>query len=241
MGPMNIDQRQGRETPGALVQELLHAIGQPLTSLQMCVLLRDRPAWDHTEVASVMHDMASQVTLLSRLFETLRRILDAEPAPRVTLDTLERLLSGFLPRWQQTARQRNITITTSGLQTGSVIGRGQIPRDVLATCLEEILAAALESTSDNGSIAVTLISQSVALPCQLRILGGTLLSEASFAARFALPAARARLNSAQQEFTYGRSPFEAHLILLPPASLAADTAILHRAASPIDDHAGRPG
>ncbi len=238
---MNIDQQQGRETPGALVQDLLHAIGQPLTSLQMCVLLRDQPAWDLTEIASVMHDMAGQVTLLSRLFETLRRILDVEPAPRVTLHTLERLLPSFLPQWQQVARRRNITITTTGLPKGSVIGRDQVVRDALETCLEEVVAAALESTPDNGGIAVTLISQSVALPSQLRILGGTLLSEASFAARFALPAAMARLNSADQEFTYRRSPFEAHLILLPPASLAADAAILDRAPSPPQDHAGLPG
>lgn len=232
---MNIEQRQSRKTSSPLVEDLLHAIGQPLTSLQMCVLLRDRASFDTRDVATLMHEMADQVSVLSRLFEILRRVLDAEPAPRITLNKLERLL----PQWQQAALQRKITILTAGLQAVEVAPPGRVHRDVTEICLQEIIAAALQSTPDQGSITIALIPQPSPLPCQLQITGGTLLAESSFPGHFALRAAKTLLDASNQEFTFRLNPFLANLVLPAPAPAVADAAAIDQVSANLYPAAGK--
>ena len=233
---MSVNPRESRDTLSPLVQELLHAIGQPLTSLQMCVLLRDRPSLEHTGSQSLLHDMADQVTLLSRLFETLRQVLETQPAlPSVTERDLEYLLLDILPEWTEAALQRDITVNIAGLQTPPPRRRGRPHRGSIETCLQEIFAASLESTPDRGSLTVTLALQAGA-PCQLQILGGNRLSATSFSGRFALRTAKTLLDSDQQEFTYSLNPFQANLVLA--AQLTPEAVVLHPSSSPGEARAG---
>ena len=244
---MNLDPAQSPNSPSSLVQELLHAIAQPLTSLQLCVLLRDRPSLDRIDPMTLIDDMAGQVTLLSRLFETLRRVLDAEAdPPRITANELALLLPSILPHWQQTALRRDITIIASGVHTVEPSRDARAHHASIKACLHEIIASALESTPDRGSITVLPTMHPGGL-CRLRIIGGTLLSKASFPGRFALPAAKALLDSDTQEFTYRLNPFEANLVLralAPPIAKAAAIARSPASAAPpstSQDHAGLPG
>ena len=238
---MNIDRRQSRESLGPLVQDLLHAIGQPITSLQMCVLLRDQPALDHKEVATFIEDTANQVTQLSRLFDTLRRLLDADPAPRMTAQEVERLLATILPQWRQAAFQKDIKLTVTGVQEIEQSHAHRACCRSTETSLQDIFAAALESTSSLGSTTVTVVARSGTMSRQLQILGGNLLPPASFAARFALPAAQALFKLNDQEFTYSLNPFKASLILPEPAPSVADAAAIASPLSDSENHAGIPG
>lgn len=238
---MNSDRMQSQETQSPLLYELLHAIAQPLTSLQMCILLRDQPSLDAQAISPFLHDMADQVTLLSRLFETLRRLLDTDSSPRITADQLERILPKILLRWHQAALERNIALLSTGVPAMAPTQQASSPGDPVETCLQDIVAAALESTPDRGSMTVTLVRQTDAVLCQLWIVGGTLLSEASFTGRFALPAAQTFLHSDDQEFTYHLNPFEAHLILHAPASRVAGAPGMLHPRSAAKDQAGFAG
>ena len=242
---MNLDPTQMRHTCqplNPLVQNLLHAMGQPLTSLQMCVLLRDRPALDRLDFPTLLDDMADQVILLSRLFGTLQRVLDSEvPPARITAAELELLLPSILPQWRQAALQRDITLLVTGVPPSSPTASRRAPRGSIDTCLQEIVAAALESTPDRGSITVTLAPASGATPCQLRIAGGNLLSEASFPGRFALPAAKTLLDSTHQVLTYSFNPFKATFVLLAPALLGPKTAVIDRSPSASEGSVVAPG
>ena len=250
---MNLDPPLSRKSLSPLVQELLHAIGQPLTSLQLCVLLRDRPSLDRVGSITLMRDMADQVTLLSRLFATLRQLLDAEADPlRITQDDLNLLLPKILPQWRQSALQRDITVMPTGLRAVDPPRPFPAHRGSIEACLQEIYAAALESTPDRGSIAVILTTHPGGV-CRLRIAGGTLLPPASFLGRFALPAAKTLLDSDTQEFTYRLNPFEANLVLRAPAFSIAEAAVIKQSpsasarpspgapSSPRQGHAGLPG
>ncbi len=208
---MNIDPRQSRETPNPLIQELLHAIAQPLTSLQVCVLLRDLPPLDRDRSTNLVGDMADQVTLLSRLFETLRQVLNAETdPPRINEDALKLLLPSLLTHWRKSALERNVTLLLDGSPVEPCCSAG-LRGGALETILQEVFAAALESTPSQGSISVALFRQSDDASCQLRLLGGSLLSPASFPGRFSLPTAKTLLDSEQQHFTYTLNPFAATL------------------------------
>ena len=205
-----------------LLQELLHAMGQPLTALQMCVLLRDRPPVGGVVSVDLLGDMADQVLSLSRLFSVLRRVLDADRTSlRGTRLELERMTRDALPGWQVAARARNVRLTVTGFcpapSQDEVHGR----EPALRSCLHDLVEAALESAADGEAVVVDLCATSGVL----RLCGGPWLADTSFHAQFLLPLARALLDGGAQQFRYTLRPFEATLIL---ASNPDSSAPLHR-------------
>ena len=60
----------------ATLDHLVHAMGQPLTILQACALVRLRPFSSLDEAAAFAADMAGEVDRLSNLYGTLRDLVE---------------------------------------------------------------------------------------------------------------------------------------------------------------------
>lgn len=210
-------------TPGSLVRDLLHAMGQPLTGLQMCVLLRDHGRPTGASSDELLADMAEQVTILTRLFATLRNLLECDsPSAAITASDLWQTVHHRLARWQGEAAARGITLIVHGLASGDSRQRNLWNGGPLQTCLQDVFEAALLSSPRGGQIALELVSEVDLHGVLFRLRGGDLLSESSFSARYGLPVARALLSSPAQCCTYTTRPFEVTLKLLSPERMAED-------------------
>ena len=211
---MNFGPSVDTDTPDLLVHDLLHAMGQPLTSLQMCVLLRDAPPADSGSVGRYLPEMADQVTVLSRLFRTLRRVLEPGAKPlRTTSSELESLLRHLLPRWKDAAARRDLLLLTTRLHLRGDDAH-RVAGSPLATCLEDLFEVALESTPKRAAITLDLVVQPDA-SCLFRIYGEERSAEGSAYGQYTLRAAKMLLHSGGQEFRFTSEPFAVNLTLPP--------------------------
>ncbi len=226
MQTINNETLLAEHNPGSLVRDLLHAMGQPLTALQMCVLLRDHGWPTGASDNDLLTDMADQVTSLTRLFASLRNLIEHGSLPvAVTAFDLRHSVHHRLARWHKEATVRKITLVVRGLtfpdyQPIKVWNGGP-----LQVCLQDVFEAALLSCPTHGQVAVELLSGMDSNGLLLRVRGGDLLPESSFSARYGLPVARALLNSAAQQCTYTTRPFEVTLKLLSPEPTDVEDAV----------------
>ncbi len=131
-----------------LMDELLHAMGQPLTTLQGYRLLPVLPA---SERADLIADMAEQVERVTDFYRDLRSLFAAERSradtstgPGCTLRTLE-------PEWQRLAARHDVTLITNFLP------ESPIPRRLsrrAQQAIDHIVQAALASTPATSQIRI---------------------------------------------------------------------------------------
>ncbi len=137
-------------TPGSLIRDLLHAMGQPLTALQICVLLRDHGMSPLDSCDDLLADMAKQVTSLTRLFSSLRSLLECgSPSAAITASDVRRSVDQRLARWQKEASTRNVTLVLFGLaftESGTKFWNVGL----MHACLQDVFEAALLSSPSHG-------------------------------------------------------------------------------------------
>lgn len=94
-----------------LTHELLHAMGQPLTILQMCRLFVASPETISEQTMALLPELAEQVERVTELYRGVRSLFEAEaggvPRKRLSLATLVHRL---LPEWQRRAAEQHVGV-----------------------------------------------------------------------------------------------------------------------------------
>lgn len=175
-----------------LLHELLHAMGQPLTSLQLYRLLEVEDA-DKRETRG---EIAGQIELLTEMYQALRFLLEAgEEETEVTelAPMVHRLERG----WCRFAARRGITLRLEFDGTaGRILGGAGV-----AQALDHIVEKALESARQAVSVWIGT--------AEIVIDGAS--PRASEAQTWMLRAARVLIERAGGAVIYGGQPTSVHV------------------------------
>lgn len=137
----------GLHFSGAMAEaldECLHAMGQPLTVLQSCVLFQRRPPTDVAEANAFVGEMIEEVARVTALYGCLRDLvnlgLSTAPEPPASVQDL---LTTFEPTWKMQAQQGDVDMEFSLAPLWlQVTGNGELLRLALTMLFEALLASA---------------------------------------------------------------------------------------------------
>ena len=186
-----------QEKVADLVQEMLHAMGQPLTTLQCCRLLAARCGTDTGMVA----DLADQVDGLTDIYQALRMLLETQTSGDA--DTLRQLVEQMEVRWRRSALRRRAQLEIQFLG-----GEHRSAGTSVETALEHLFEAALRSVPVGGRITVTVNAEGELV--RVAFLGGNLLGP-GWRPTWKLRAAEALLGVRQGGVVYSVQPFGARV------------------------------
>lgn len=141
-----------------LVAELLHEMGQPLTTLQGCRLL---PLLAAEERDALVCDMAGQVDRVTELYRELRSLLAAtSPANSEAgkLVSMDEGLRDAAAEWRRQAQRREITLLLDLPARGDASAVVSRPTEHAIGC---VVAAALEHAPPGSELHVSAGEASV--------------------------------------------------------------------------------
>ena len=136
-----------------LVREMLHAMGQPLTTLQSCRLFAHRPEKLAAGNASLLQEMADQVDQVTELYRALRLLLDPDETlaahPNERRPNLRETLGKRTPAWRRQASHQQVTLAIETDQDDQTA-----PRAPAEQALDTIFATVLTSVPPNGCLHI---------------------------------------------------------------------------------------
>ena len=193
------------------MEELLHAMGRPLTILQTCRLAKLLPRNDQSDVLA---EMAGEVERLTELYRGIRDVLGAElasasstgevPASKLPL---QKVVACLAADWQQKSRKHGV-----GLEL-QVQGGPKLQQTRATQALASLFAIALSSTEHGDRIRLWSCAEGRSEVLALE--GGMKLTESSQPVTQGLRIAEALLKAEGAITTYGPPPFVARIEFAP--------------------------
>ncbi len=192
------------EPIGPLLNEMLHALGQPLTALQTCRLLARIPQVRADE--NVLEEMANQIDTVTEIYQALRMVLETETGSRKDgEDRLDEIVPQMESRWTRLTSRRGIRMT---LVCGQMELRCE--RERLELALDRIFEAVLSSVPDGATLRVEVAAMGAR--AQIVLLGGD-QTEPGWRRTWSLRAAESLLGQIGGRVVYTFHPFCAEVQL----------------------------
>ena len=137
-----------------LVTELLHEMGQPLTTLQACRLMPLLAAVERDALAS---EMADQVERVTELYRELRSLLEdaSTSSDLATRPSLREFLHGEAVAWESQAERRNVTLLLKLPEKAAAVGvSGRAER-----AIRNVVGAAVAQAPPGGQLRLLAYEQ----------------------------------------------------------------------------------
>ena len=151
-----------------VLSDFLHAMGQPLTTLQIFRLATAVPSTEMNEIKTLLPEMAEQVDRMTDLYRGIRGLFEAEAAAsQVDELSLSVLLERLEPEWRRQAFQHHVQIRFE-LEGRATMPCLRMSRGLKA--LSDLFDVILPSVLVNGILLVTWVSDQNART--LRMTGG---------------------------------------------------------------------
>lgn len=132
------------EAGARLLGELLHAMGQPLTILQMCRLSAALPDLERDSASTLLPEMAEQVERVTDLYRGVRILFEAEAgAVQNEAVSLGTLLCRLEPEWQRRAGRRSVQFLLEPHEGTAMPALNATRGEEALTCLFEAVLASV--------------------------------------------------------------------------------------------------